>query len=521
MCYYIRRMKNLIKKIILMLLLAALVVPTISCTRKKVDVSKFKTVEEFDNKDVKIGVIIGTNISVIAEKVFKNAKIEYFSSGPDVFSALEQGKIDATIQEKFGVDILMVDFKYLKLVENSVIGQTEYAMSFPKTERGEKLCAEFNEFLAKIKANGRLQELTDFWMMIDFPEDLDVDVSDLKNINGEITVYTDAQSRPFSFIFYTRNVGLDLVLARDFCKDRGYALNIVRTNAVLPALAAGKCDMVAGGIEVTEERKKTILFSDPTYVADDVVVIGDASLIENKGIITELKEGFVATFISEDRYKLFIEGAVTTIVISILTLILGTALGFLLYLIYYAGYTFIAAIFNFLSWLFKRLPMLVFLMFVIYVVFAKIDISGIFIAVISFTIVFATSMFSLLDDNVSGIDRGQIEAASSLGYNKPKTFFKIILPQILPNVLPAYQSSILELVKSTSIVGYVMVSDLTKAGDIVRSRTFGAFFPLVAVAIIYLVLARVITSIVKVICDILLERLKIDKEKLKEIKTND
>ena len=514
-------MKNIVKKLIILVLLLSITIPTVSCVRKKVDVSKFTTVEDFDNKDVKIGVSIGTNIAVIAEKVFKNAKIEYFSSAPDIFSALEQGKIDATIQETYGVYILKPDFKYLKIVDNSVVGQTQYAVSFPKTSKGEKLCAEFNEFLAKIKSNGKMQELIDFWMMLDFPEDLNVDFSDLENINGELTMYTDAQARPFSFIFYTRNVGLDLVLARDFCKEKGYALNVVRTNAVLPALAAGKCDMVGGGIEITEERKKTILFSDPTYVTDDVVVITDKALIEDKGIITELKEGFIATFISEDRYKLFIDGVITTILISVLTLILGTALGFLLYLIYYSGYTFIAAIFNFLSWLFKRLPMLVFLMFVIYVVFAKIDISGIIIAVISFTIVFATSVFTLIDDNVKGIERGQIEAASSLGYNRPKTFFNIILPQILPNVLPAYQSSILELVKSTSIVGYVMVSDLTKVGDIVRGRTYGAFFPLVAVAIIYILLAKIITIVVKTICDILLDKMKIDKKKLKEIETDD
>lgn len=514
-------MKKLMKKIILSVLLISLLMPVASCVRKKVDVGKLKTVEDFDNKDVKIGVSIGTNISVIAEKVFKNAKIEYFSSAPDIFSALEQGKIDATIQEMFGVNILAPDFKYIKVVDNSVVGQTEYAISFPKNDRGEKLCAEFNEFLAKIKSNGKVQELIDFWMMLDFPSDLDVDFSDLKNVNGEITMYTDAQARPFSFIFYTRNVGLDLVLARDFCKEKGYALNVVRTNAVLPALAAGKCDMVGGGIEVTEERKKTILFSDPTYVTDDVIVIADKTLIEHKGIIKELQEGFIATFISEDRYKLFIEGAITTIIISVLTLILGTAFGFFLYLIYYSGYKFIASIFNFLSWLFKRLPMLVFLMFVIYVVFAKIDINGIIIAIISFTIVFATSIFTLIDDNVKGIERGQIEAASSLGYNRPKTFFNIILPQILPNVLPVYQSNILELVKSTSIVGYVMVSDLTKVGDIVRGRTYGAFFPLVAVAIIYLMLAKIITIIVKAICDVLLDKMKIDKRKLKEIETDD
>lgn len=515
-------MKKIIKKLIIMVLMVSLLISVVSsCTRKKVDISTFKTVEDFDKKDVKIGVIIGTYISVITEKVFKNATIEYFGSGPDVFSALEQGKIDVTVQERFGVDLLKSGFEYLKEVDNSVIGRTEFAMCFPKTDRGVRLCAEFNDFLEKLRENGKLQERIDFWLRLDLPEDLEMDYSELKNINGEITLYTNAQSRPFSFTFYNKNVGLDLELAKDFCKERGYSLNVVKTNSVLPALVSGKCDMVGGGIEITEERKQMILFSYPTYASDDILVIKDPAYVDDKGIVEEIKEGFESTFISENRYKLFIDGAIITILISVLTLIIGTILGFLLYLLYYSGYTFIASIFNFLAWLFKRLPMLVFLMFILYVVFAKVDINGMLVAVISFTIVFATSIFTLLDDSIKSIDYGQIEAASSLGYNKAKTFFRIILPQVLPQVLPAYQSSILDLVKSTSIVGYVMVYDLTKAGDIVRSRTYGAFFPLVAVAIIYLILARIITELVKAICDILVSKLKISKEQLKEIKKDD
>ena len=117
---------------------------------------------------------------------------------------------------------------------------------------------------------------------------------------------------------------------------------------------------------------------------------------------------------------------------------------------------------------------------------------------------------------MKNIEYGQIEAATSLGYNKTKIFFKIILPQILPNVLPTYQTEILNLVKSTSIVGYVMVSDLTKVGDLVRSRTYAAFFPLVAVAIIYIVLAKIITTVVDLLGKFLIQKLKIEKEQLIE-----
>ena len=515
-------MKKMLKKITLTLLISVLALPLIfSCARKRVDLSNCKTIEEFDRKDVKIGVINGTNISVITEKIFKNAKIEYFGGGADLYNALKLEKIDATVQEKFGLEYLYDDLKNIKVVDNIIVGKTEYALGFPKTDKGEKLCSEFNEFLSKIKADGTIQKMMDIWFPVNLPEDLKVDLSDLKNINGELTMYTDPQNRPFAFSHFARNVGFDLDLARAFCKEKGYMLNIVETSSAIPALTSGKCDLVGNGLEITEERKKSILFSEPVFIADDVIVISDSSLLENKGLIDELKEGFVATFISENRYRLFINGAITTILISIMTLIFGTVIGFLLYMLNYIGYTFIARIFHFLSWLFKRLPMVVFLMFILYVVFAKVDISGMIVAIISFTIVFATTVFSLIDSGVQGIDNGQIEAATSLGYDKIKTFFKIILPQILPGVLPLYQSEILGLVNSTAIVGYVMVHDLTKAGDIVRSRTYGAFFPLVAVAVIYIVLARIIIIIVKFICDRALDNLRFNKDRLKGMNSND
>ena len=94
----------------------------------------------------------------------------------------------------------------------------------------------------------------------------------------------------------------------------------------------------------------------------------------------------------------------------------------------------------------------------------------------------------MLKMGVGTIDRGQYEAAYALGHTNRHTFFKIILPQAIPHVLPAYQGEIVGLIKATAIVGYIAVQDLTKMGDIVRSRTYEAFFPLIAITVIYFVL---------------------------------
>lgn len=512
--------KNLKKIIFLLVIVLALMSVLFSCRKRKIDVTKFKSVEEFNNEKLKIGVVIGTSISVEAEKVLDKAKIEYFRTGADLMSALKLSKVDAVIFEEYNLTYL-ANFKNLNILHDLVVGHTEYALGFPKTEKGKALRDDFNLFLDRIKASGKLQSMIDYWVQVDLPSDASVDLSELKNINGELTMYTQGFERPFSFVFYNDIVGLDLALARDYCKEKGYLLNIEKTSSILSAIKAGKCDFAGSGIEITEERKDVVYFSDPVYIANDVIVINDASAFEGYTFIDAIRDGFHETLIEEDRYILFLNGMLVTIAITILSLVLGTAIGFMLYVLYYSGCKIIENVFDSLDWLFKRLPMVVFLMLLLYVVFARVDISGALVAIIGFTITFATSVFSMISVEIKSIDKGQVEAATALGYTKIQTFYDLLLPQAFNKILPVYQGAILQLITSTSIVGYVMVSDLTKAGDLVRSRTFGEFFPLLLVAIIYIVLARILTIIISYLSKILLTKFLINYKSLKGKTIND
>ena len=143
---------------------------------------------------------------------------------------------------------------------------------------------------------------------------------------------------------------------------------------------------------------------------------------------------------------------------------------------------------RFCLWLVQGMPMVVLLMILYYIIFGSVAISGMFVAVIGFTLTFGAAVFGLLKMGVGAVDNGQYEAAYALGHSSRHTFFRIILPQAVPHVLPSYQGEIVGLIKSTAIVGYIAVQDLTKMGDIVRSRTYEAFFPLIAVTVIYFVL---------------------------------
>ena len=102
----------------------------------------------------------------------------------------------------------------------------------------------------------------------------------------------------------------------------------------------------------------------------------------------------------------------------------------------------------------------------------------------------------MLKTGVGAIGAGQMQAAAALGYTERMAFFRVVLPQTVPHILPTYLGQVTALIKATSIVGYIAVQDLTKMGDVIRSRTYEAFFPLISVAVIYFVLAGILNALV-------------------------
>jgi polar amino acid transport system substrate-binding protein len=115
------------------------------------------------------------------------------------------------------------------------------------------------------------------------------------------------------------------------------------------------------------------------------------------------------------------------------------------------------------------------------------------VAVIAFGLNFGAYVSEMFRTAIEGLDKGQKEAAIAGGFTKIQTFRFIILPQAMVRILPVYKGEFISLIKMTSIVGYIAVQDLTKASDIIRSRTFDAFFPLIMVAVLYLLIAWLLT----------------------------
>ena len=462
-----------------------------------------------DYNGKKLGVIVGPIMENAAKQFFPDSEYLLLNGYPDCIAALLSKKIDGYLADEPEMKSTHaeqpdIDYIHERLTEN------DYCFAFRKNDpKSAALCQELNDFLARSWKNGTMQELDDIWFGTDESRKV-VNMDDLTGKNGTVRVITTATDMPYSYIKDGKNVGYDIDLVVRFCRDRDYALELgdVDFSGRIPAIESGKYDFTTD-MNVTPERQEQVLFSDPTSYGGVVLAVRSEDLTvanvdqnsndkrpSKQPFLDSIRESFIKTFIRENRYKLFISGILTTLKITLLSMLFGTLLGFALFMLCRNGNPFANGVTLFCTWLVQGMPTVVLLMILYYVIFGSVAISGVVVAVIGFTLTFGSAVFGLLKMGVGAVDIGQYEAAYAIGYSNRRTFFKIILPQALPHVLPAYKGEIVSLIKATAIVGYIAVQDLTKMGDIVRSRTYEAFFPLIAVTIIYFVLGELVGMLV-------------------------
>ena len=209
-------------------------------------------------------------------------------------------------------------------------------------------------------------------------------------------------------------------------------------------------------------------------------------------IIDTVVNSFTNNLIAEDRYRMILDGLQVTLLITLFAALLGTLLGGLVCWMRMNKRKWLRQVAKVYIDLMRGTPVLVLLMLMYYVVMAPMDATGIVVAIVTFAMNTAAYISEMLRTTIQGIDRGQTEAGLALGFTQRQTFFRIILPQVVKAVMPVYQGEVISLLKGTSVVGYIAVADMTRASDLIRSRTFDAFFPLIVTAIIYFLMAWLI-----------------------------
>ena len=215
-------------------------------------------------------------------------------------------------------------------------------------------------------------------------------------------------------------------------------------------------------------------------------------------------ESFVLNFIKDDRWKYLTNGLAVTLKITFFAVLLGLAIGFVIAMIRSTyentgKLKILNAITSLYLLVIRGTPVVVQLMIIYFVIFGSVRIDKSFVAILAFGINSGAYQAEIFRSGIQSIPRGQFEAGRSLGFNYRETMTNIIMPQAFKNIIPTLANEFIVLLKETSVAGYIALEDLTKGGDIIRSRTYSAFMPLMAVALIYLLLVMLFSHGVKLL----------------------
>lgn len=217
-----------------------------------------------------------------------------------------------------------------------------------------------------------------------------------------------------------------------------------------------------------------------------------------------LQDRFYINFIAEGRWHYLTNGLKTTLTVTFFAVLIGIFLGFLVAIVRSTydktgKMRLLNAVCKLYLTVIRGTPVVVQLLIIYFVIFGSVKIDKTLVAILAFGLNSGAYVTEIIRGGIMSIDNGQFEAGRSLGFNYVQTMIYIILPQVFKNVLPSLGNEFIVLLKETSVAGYIALEDLTKGGDIIRSRTYDAFMPLIAVALIYLILVLAFTRLLNIL----------------------
>ena len=478
---------------------------------RKGDSASEKTPEfsDFSGLDGKrVAMLSGAPFADQVDKVVKDAKYSYYDSFADIILALEANKIDAALNNSAVAEYQANKDERLAVMVDP-LQEMDFGIAFKK---GSDQVETWTDGLNQV-GEDEIEKLWDIWIGADDSKKV-LPEQDWPGENGTVKVAILDNLEPMGYRGNGETViGFDaaVILAIAEKLDVKVEFKGMELAALLPTVSSGKADLAIGSMLITDARLETMDMIP--YHSGNLVLLVRNEAVEKKGddgFIDSLKAGFRRTFIDEDRYILLLKGLVVTLIISILSGIFGLLLGFGLVYLNRMNNKVINGIIRVLQEIIIGLPAVVILMVLYYVIFGKTEISAVVVAVIGFTIMFGIKTFDIIINAIKAVDPGQMEAALSLGYKQRTAFRRIILPQAKEIYYSLIRTQFVVMIKDTSIVGFIAVIDLTRAGDLIRSRTLEAFFPLITVAVIYFIIIKLLSGLIGLINE---KSMKAKKEK--------
>lgn len=439
------------------------------------------------------------NGSIYALSLSKRDDIDLhlFNFEADALQSVLAGKTDVMVLDETFLDRNMREEYGVKI---ALKGEERYPTAIMFRKGDYELADAMNDLQDRMEKDGTMDSLKNFWIEENYLDREHQTHIPVEKTGKPLKVACSTNMAPISFMVGSEWYGMESDLCRELARylHRPVEFHLYDLSSAIMALKNNMADVVTGCLFITEERAEEYLFPNPYHYYGAAYFVKDKSAKAAEGTIWErIGKSLEKNLIREGRWKYITNGLWVTIYITILAILLGSILGIGLCAMTRSKREWMRSTAVVYNWFIAGIPMLVLLLILFYVVFAGSGLNPTAVAIIAFALNFASGASDVYGTSLDAIPRGQTEAGLALGFTRLQTFVHIVLPQAIRRGLPLYQGQCISLLKGTSIVGYIAIQDLTRAGDIIRSRTFDAIVPLLLVTVIYFLLAWLLGILIK------------------------
>ena len=456
-------------------------------------------------------VVTGSAYDKIIRDLYPHATIRHVSDWSDETLMVSMGRADALVREKSSIGEMQQEFPDLVPMQEAV-SQLKCSWCTPRTDFGLKVCREVNSFIAELREEDMLTELYQKWENPETAPDHIEQFPMTGEYRGRLRIVSCLDWAPVSYQNGSNPCGYVIELAYRFCAWAGYepVFEFVDIQSGLAGFEAGKYDLFAYGMEYTEEAAEAEYFTDVlmeepvyavvhrnNYLYAESADTAAQSASRLQTLLAKLESSIEKNFIRENRWQLILSGLGMTAALSALSTLLGTVFGAILCALRMSPRPYPTAFARMMIKVLQGTPIVMMLMVLYYVVFGKINISAFWICVLGFSLDFSSYASEIFRSGIEAVPAGQYRAAQALGFKPFEAFIRVVLPQAMMHIVPVYIGQLITTVKLTSVAGYISVQDLTRVSDIIRSRTYEAFFPLVFTTAVYFLLASLLVSLLK------------------------
>jgi len=467
------------------------------------------TLDSFMGKSFSIE--LGTNYENVAHTVFGagDGSIMYFSD-IGFMEAVVLGKVDCTITD-LTMTIPKLKQERFSSLAYFVIPDDVVFHQYAAISHDHEIINQFDQFLSTIVADGTFADMERRWVD-DFDPNRPPALPDIPTTgeNGTLRVAANSGCIPLVMLGAGGElIGLEVELILRFAASQGKTavFTDMGYDALLPYVLSGKCDISVAAHLYGKERAESVFYTDTYYDARSAVIYRRADFeggeplgsTDSGGFVEWLKTGIQRNLITDGRWKMIVDGLGVTMTIAFFAQLFGTAFGCFVCFVLTRKNKFVKWLGNLYCGLIHGTPVVVVLMISYYIIFGSTSISNVLVAIAAFTMVMGANIAGTLKGAIDTVDPIEIEAARSIGFTALGAFIAVTLPQAVRRALPDYTKGFIELVKATAIVGYVAIQDLMRVADVIRSRTYDAYFPLLFVALIYLIITTICVQLFKLI----------------------